>query len=99
MKIHFAWESDWHVGSHLKEFDCYDEEPDSCEMCYAYTRDPETDEKIILAFLGCIDDATDAYRREIENELLAEAMIVIAGSESLVADCVSHKPDHHNLRF
>jgi hypothetical protein len=62
------WEDDWEVGSHVAEFDCYDTEPATCEVCLVYSPDGE-----LLASLGCIDDATSEYRQTIERELVDEA--------------------------
>jgi len=71
-KVFFEWEHDGSVN-HMKEYDCYDSEPDTCESCFAYIRDPQTDMKIVLASLHCIDNADDEYRHIIESELLVEA--------------------------
>ena len=65
--ISFVWEDDWEID-HLKEYDCYDEEPTTCETCSAYDADGTC-----VAALGCIDDATPEYRRVIEAELAWEA--------------------------
>lgn len=66
--IEFRWEDDWNVGDHVAEFDCYEDGgPDTCEMCAAYLGDT------LLACLGCIDDASDEYRRVIEADLAMEA--------------------------
>lgn len=67
--IEFRWEDDWHIGDHAAEFpDAYDDGgPETCEMCGAWLGDE------CLAALGCIDDATDEYRRVIEADLAAEA--------------------------
>jgi|SRR5579863_2281853 len=63
----YLWESDWTVGSHVSEYDCYDEEPGSCETCVAYLNGA------VVTALGCIDDADDNDRRVIEAELASEA--------------------------
>lgn len=63
----FSWTNDWSVGSHVQEFDCYDHEPDSCELCTMYDSTGE-----IVQVLGCIDDATREYRRVVEAELALE---------------------------
>lgn len=66
--IEFRWSDDWHVTDHATEFDCYDDGgPETCELCAAYLGDT------MLACLGCIDDASDEYRRVIEADLAAEA--------------------------
>jgi hypothetical protein len=67
--VTFVWEDDWDILSHVKEFDCYDAEPDTCERVRAITADGET-----LASLSCIDDATSEYRRVVEADLAYEAM-------------------------
>jgi hypothetical protein len=72
MELRIEWTEDWDVGSHKKFFgpdSAYeDREPDTCEQCIVYGPHGE-----VLASLGCIDDADDAYRREIESELMDEA--------------------------
>lgn len=68
--IEFRWEDDWAVTDHAHEFceDAYpDGNPETCEVCTAYLGDT------MLAALGCIDDASDEYRRVIEAGLAAEA--------------------------
>lgn len=64
----FQWEPDPSGTVHVREFDCYEAEPETCEVCTAYDADGEP-----VASLGCIDDATDAYRRVVEAELAHEA--------------------------
>jgi len=69
--LRFQWGEDWDVASHVEEFpDAYDVEPETCEWVEAI--DPETG--ATLASLGCIDDATEEYRRVVEAELAYEAM-------------------------
>lgn len=66
--IEFRWEDDWNIGDHAAEFDCCEDGgPDTCEMCAAYLGDT------LLACLGCIDDASDEYRRVVEADLAIEA--------------------------
>ena len=73
-ELRIEWRDDWDLGcSHFTFYgeayaDRENGEPDTCEWCAVYA--PNGD---LLASLGCIDDATDAYRAEIESELLAEA--------------------------
>lgn len=63
------WEDDWDVD-HRKEFDCYEDGgPQTCEYAQLVTEDGE-----VLASLGCIDDATNEYRRVIGAELASQAM-------------------------
>lgn len=69
--ITFDWAEDWGVGNHR---DFYGE-----DSAYA-DREPETCEQVVarrgatvLASLGCVDDATNEYRRVIEAELADEA--------------------------
>jgi hypothetical protein len=68
---HVGWSEDWTCGSHIKEFgaDCYPKEPATCESAILVDADDN-----VLASLGCIDDASDAYRRVIEAELAVEAL-------------------------
>lgn len=65
----FDWSDDWGVGNHFEEYgEAYNEgEPDTCEMCIV--RDSEGE---VVNALGCIDNATDEYRAQIENELASE---------------------------
>lgn len=68
--IEFRWEDDWTITDHAYEFcdDAYPEgNPETCETCAAYLGNT------MLACLGCIDDATDEYRRVIEADLAIEA--------------------------
>lgn len=63
------WESDWSVGSHRVAYpDAYDTEPEECLSVTVFSRHGN-----VLASLGCIDDPDEAYRREIEAELINEA--------------------------
>lgn len=76
--LEVIWEDD-PDGDHSyldqEEFAGY--EVETCEWCAIYdvaslnTYDRSTE---ILASLGCIDDATDIYRRVVEAELAMEAM-------------------------
>lgn len=70
----FEWAPDWDVVDHAAEYDCYDEGgPESCETCTALDENGD-----VLASLGCIDDATDEYRRVVQAELALEAHAVLA---------------------
>ena len=63
------WADDWSID-HETEFDCYDKGgPETCET--ALLVDAQGN---VLASLGCVDDATDEYRRVIEAELADEAV-------------------------
>ena len=66
-EMYVTWEPDWD-GDHS-----YDgrENVVSCE--WAALRGPLGDGEV-LASLGCIDDATDDYRRVVEAELALEVM-------------------------
>lgn len=67
----FVWEDDWEIDNHAAEFDCYDDGgPFTCERCIV--RDELGH---VVAALGCVDDADEDYRREIESELALEAFI------------------------
>jgi hypothetical protein len=70
----FDWEDDWSIGSHKDYFgkgSAYeDSEPRTCESCALISEDGNS----VLASLGCIDDASDSYRRVIEAELAVEAL-------------------------
>lgn len=66
---HVRWEDDWRIGSHIFEYDCYESEPDTCEVAFLYD-----DDGTCLGSLGCVDDATYEYRRVIAAELADEAM-------------------------
>lgn len=63
----FEWAPDWEVD-HRKEYG-YEKEPETCEQVRLY--DPDTGET--LAYLGCIDDASEDYRSSIERDLCQEA--------------------------
>jgi hypothetical protein len=65
-----AWSDDWEVGDHQKEYDCYEDGgPETCESAVLTGSHGD-----MLAALGCIDDATDDYRRLIRAELAQQAM-------------------------
>lgn len=66
----FTWRDDWDIPSHVDEFDCYDEEPDTCEWVEIVDADGDP----LGPSLACVDDATDDYRRVVEAELAWEAM-------------------------
>lgn len=61
----YAWQDDWDVN-HTKEFGY---EPKTCESVTLWSSDGDR----VLASLGCIDDATEEYRRVVEAELADEA--------------------------
>lgn len=67
----FRWSDDWEVGNHGAEYgEAYAQgEPDTCENADLFGPDGTT----LLASLGCIDDADEGYRAEIENDLAREA--------------------------
>jgi hypothetical protein len=67
----FEWADDWSVGSHVGEFgeESYPAEPNSCESCRMISPDGQT-----VQSRGCVDDATDAYRRVVEAELALEQL-------------------------
>ena len=66
----FEWRDDWSVGDHVKEFDCYTEQPSTCETCLMLGSNGK-----VVRSLGCIDGATREYRRVIEAELALEEVI------------------------
>jgi hypothetical protein len=73
--LEVLWEPDWDLGGKTHE-DWYGEayadlpngQPDTCEVAYVVD-----DHGNVLASLGCIDNADEAYRREVERDLLSEA--------------------------
>lgn len=75
MGMRFTWEDDWDVGSHREHYGAdsaySDGEPTTCETCIAWKPLPY-DGWQDVASLGCIDDATDDYRRVIAAELAME---------------------------
>ena len=80
------WSDDWSVGDHTKEYDCYSEGgPNTCESCVLKDADGH-----ILASLGCIDDASTAYRRVIEAELADEAYYEIKARQRNDAEVYSY---------
>lgn len=64
----FTWRDDRELD-HVHEFEAYGEEPETCEQATLYDEDDND-----LASLGCIDDATDDYRRVVEAQLADEAI-------------------------
>ena len=67
----FEWSDDWDAGSHFDEYgEAYTDEngdpiePETCENCILYDPDGE-----VIDSLGCIDDADDAYRKSIEEDM------------------------------
>jgi hypothetical protein len=64
------WADDWAVD-HVREFDCYEgtDGPSTCEV--ARLVDSSGD---VVQSVGCVDDATDSYRRVIAAELALEIM-------------------------
>lgn len=73
--LEIRWEDDWSVGSHVVEYGepVYSHEPATCERAAAFLSNA------VLASLGCIDDADDDYREEIETELQQEAYDYVLG--------------------
>lgn len=73
--IEIEWEDDWEVGDHHAEFgETYENGgPETCEQATI------TYEGEIVASLGCIDDASDEYRRVIEAQLAVEARYELFG--------------------
>lgn len=67
----FEWEDGWSIGDHQREYgECYaDGGPDTCETCLMRDQNGK-----VVQSLGCIDDATPAYRRVIEAELALEEL-------------------------
>lgn len=64
------WSDDWEVGSHVAGApEAYDVEPDTCEIATLYNR-----HRHMLGSLGCVDDASDDYRRVVAAELASEAI-------------------------
>lgn len=61
-----VWEPDWEIGNHQEFYggDLRDGEPATCEVATLYDEHGEC-----LASLGCIDDATDEYRRVVAAQL------------------------------
>jgi len=62
----FRWEDDWDLGGSHADFygpgSAYEDgEPDTCEVCDMLDANGD-----LVDSLGCIDDASDEYRREIE---------------------------------
>jgi hypothetical protein len=64
----FTWRDDWD-GDH-SDYES-GSGPESCEMVTLYDQDDN-----VIGSLGCIDDATEDYRRVVEAELAYEAMPV-----------------------
>lgn len=64
------WADDWEVGSHVAGApEAYDVEPDTCEIATLYNR-----HRHMLGSLGCVDNASDDYRRVVAAELASEAI-------------------------
>lgn len=63
------WVDDWQVD-HVKEYDYYrdGEGPSTCEGCII--RSSVTGE--IVDSWWCIDDADDEYRRQLEQDMIAD---------------------------
>lgn len=83
IEFEFEWVDDWEIISHVDEYDCYDEEPTTCEGCICRLGGE------VLASLWCIDDATDEYRRLIESELADEALYELV-NRSLAPAIAAH---------
>lgn len=66
------WTEDWSLPhSHAYEFgdEAYPNgDPETCESCHVRDADDN-----LVACLGCIDDASDEYRKQVEADLLAQA--------------------------
>lgn len=64
----FRWMDDWGLSvPHVEYFsaEAYpDGEPETCETAILVDADGH-----VVNSLSCIDDATDEYRREVENDL------------------------------
>jgi hypothetical protein len=70
MLYRFEWRDDWEVGSHVKEYgDAYDEEPETCELVLLHVK-LSCGHWEVVDSLGCIDDASDEYRRALEEDML-----------------------------
>lgn len=65
--LYFEWADDFEVTHTVEYPDAYMAEPDTCEMLTLRDRGDD-----VVDSLGCVDDATDAYRRECEANMLAE---------------------------
>lgn len=69
--LEFDWQDDWEIGNHGEFYgpgSAYeDAEPERCEQVSARLNGE------VVASLGCVDDASDEYRRVVEAELAAEA--------------------------
>lgn len=63
------WSPDWTDSPHDHKYDSCTTEPETCEMAVLCDESGS-----VLASLGCIDDATDDYRRVVAAELALEAM-------------------------
>ena len=69
----YRWESDWQIGSHCEEYGPDYGEPRTCEWAAIFA--PGAD--WAAASVGCVDDADETYRMQIEDELASEASDVI----------------------
>ncbi len=65
------WEDDWNIGSHVREYgrESYPEEPEECECAVLVDSDGH-----VLGAMGCVDDATNEYRRVVAAEIASDAM-------------------------
>lgn len=76
--LEFVWQDDGEITDHVKEYDGYDHEPETCE--YVALVDEEGN---VLDSLSCIDDADDEYRRQVEHDL----MEAVAPNETTCGEC------------
>ena len=74
------WEDDWSIGCTHRKFygEAYDEpypaDPETCERVTLVEIGDNDDDNGVLASIGCVDDATDDYRRVLAAELASEAI-------------------------
>lgn len=64
--VTFVWSDDWDGDHSYLE---YGQSVETCEFVLALDLDNE-----VLTSLGCVDDATDDYRRVVQAELAQEIM-------------------------
>lgn len=85
----YRWEDDWQVGSHVEEYgESYGQEPESCEWASLVAPDG-----LVVASVGCIDDASAEYVAEIEDDLATEAeQYIRAYRLRKLADALSDAP-------
>ena len=79
-----TWHEDWSLGTTHAHYYCDEAYPDGGpETCEFATLD--LDGKV-LATVGCIDDADEAYRRVIAAELALDALIAAAETAVTVSE-------------